>query len=373
MNINLVAPINSLGYGLAGLNITKALVELGHKVALFPVGNMNRVGTSLGVYDCDNAIVNDPKYQKILLDTIKNTEFYDSLAPCVRIWHQNNLSLRAGRGKSIGFPIFELNRFSDVELHHLKSQDALMVCSHWAKTMLEWNGVECPIYVVPLGVDTTIFKDGMTRKMDNKTRFIHIGKWELRKGGDVIVEAFNRAFTDKDDVELTMACHNPFLTDIQTKEWHTLYKSSPLGSKIQIISGRFETQNQLAALINRADVGIFPARAEGWNLDLLECMAMGLSVIATNVTAHTEFCNKDNAYLVDCPNLETAYDGIWFKGQGEWAEVGEPQIEQIVEYMRLLHNKRKENGHCYNEEGFKTGRKFSWLNSANALVSALEK
>jgi len=372
MNINLVAPINSLGYGLSGLNITKALVNLGHKVALFPMGNMSRVGTKLGIYDCDASVINNPLYQDCLIKSTQNSEFYDSKAPCVRMWHQNNLSIRVGRGKCIGFPIFELNKFNPTELHHLNSQDELMACSSWAKDIIKANGIDVPVHVVPLGVDTTIFATGKARKFGPITKFINIGKWELRKSHDVIVEAFNKAFTKDDDVELTMACHNPFLNEVQTKEWHDLYKNSCLGSKINIVQGRLDTQHQLAALINAHHVGLFPARAEGWNLDLLECMAMGLSVITTNYSGHTEFCNEKNAHLIDCPNLESAFDGIWFHGQGDWAEVSENEIEQMVVHMRQLHKLRKEQGHCYNVAGVETGKQFSWTNSANALVRALE-
>ena len=48
-----------------------------------------------------------------------------------------------------------------------------------------------------------------------------------------------------------------------------------------------------------ADCGLFPARAEGWNLELLEMMACGKQVIATNYSAHTEFCTKENSILIE--------------------------------------------------------------------------
>ena len=38
MEINLTAPINDLGYGVAGLNILKGLVRNGCKVSYWPIG-----------------------------------------------------------------------------------------------------------------------------------------------------------------------------------------------------------------------------------------------------------------------------------------------------------------------------------------------
>ena len=75
--------------------------------------------------------------------------------------------------------------------------------------------------------------------------------------------------------------------------------------------------------MSQADCGVFPAKAEGWNLDLLEMMSCGKSTIATNYSGHTEFCNKENCYLVDLPEMETAEDGKWFRGQGEWGKIGD--------------------------------------------------
>ena len=61
---------------------------------------------------------------------------------------------------------------------------------------------------------------------------------------------------------------------------------------------RVATQHHVAALLADCDCGVFPSRAEGWNLGLLECMSVGLNVIATNYSAHTEFVEPANCRLV---------------------------------------------------------------------------
>ena len=82
--------------------------------------------------------------------------------------------------------------------------------------------------------------------------------------------------------------------------------------------------------MSKADCGIFPSRAEGWNLDMLEMMALNKSIITTNYSAHTEFCNKDNSFLIDISETEPANDGKWFFGQGNWAKIGEEQKRGIT-------------------------------------------
>jgi glycosyltransferase involved in cell wall biosynthesis len=247
-----------------------------------------------------------------------------------------------------------------------------MVCSNWAKEVV-MNNVnkfdQSDIHVIPLGVDATVFRPCTLPNKRSTTVFLNCGKWEIRKGHDIIVECFNRAFTYHDDVELWMLCDNPFIGE-QNNEWKSLYKNSQLGEKIRIIP-RQQTQKDVYNIMRLSDCGIFPSRAEGWNLELLEMMSCGKHVITTNYSAHTEFCNNQNTMLIDIDNLETAFDGVFFDGKcGFWAELSDNQKEETISHMRLVH-KKKQNGELnINVDGIQTAEKFSWQNSAKGILNA---
>ena len=124
--------------------------------------------------------------------------------------------------------------------------------------------------------------------------------------------------------------------------------------------------------MKQADCGVFPSRAEGWNLELLEMMACGKQVIATNYSAHTEFCDNKNTLLVDIEKLETAHDGVFFNGScGRWASIEQKQKDQIVSHMRTVYTNKKHNSLCLNEEGVKTALRFSWDNSGREVINGL--
>jgi len=340
-------PINQMGYGVAGTNILFELDKL-VQVDLFPIGGVE---------------ITDKKIEDVFNRTNANFAT-DFSSPTVKIWHQHQLIDRIGRGKYFGFPIFELDNFSTPELFSLSTPDEHIVCSQWAKTVLE-QFVKQKVSVVPLGIDTDIFFPG-SDKHTGTYRFFTIGKWEIRKAHDVIVECFNRAFEHHDDVELHMVCHNPFLNEQQVRSWIDVCEDCDLHEKV-FIHPRANTHQDIGDFIRRMDCGVFPAKAEGWNLELLESMACGKSVIATNYSAHTEFCNKDNSYLVEIDDVEPAYDGIWFDGnKGNWAYIGESQKEQIIEHMRYCYKNRP-----YNNEGIATGRSFTWENSAKKLLEII--
>lgn len=363
MNINLRAPYNPLGFGVAGKNILLELVKQGHKVSYFPIGQPQ---------------LESQEEIPLLNEVIKNQDNFDFNAPSILIWHQHSLAEHVGKGLRFGFPIFELNKFTDREKHHLSSQDRLFVCSKWAKRVVLENidFEERDIFVVPLGVNTEIFKPDYNNSQDipknNPTIFLTCGKWEIRKTHDIIIDAFNMAFTESDNVILQMMCHNPFLNEEQTKEWHDKCFDSPLGKigKIQILD-RVKTHKEVASIMNNATCGIFPSRAEGWNLELLEMMACGKNIITTNYSAHTEFCNNENSLLIPIKELETAYDGIWFNGQGEWASIGEEELNCCISHLQKIYTLHQNGQLKQNVEGIKTAQKFSWSNSVSCLLKGV--
>lgn len=352
MNINLNAPIGMTGYGNVALNLLKSLYK-DHSIALFPMGQP-RVDSSLEEEIINNAIKKQTLHK------------YNDIS--VKIWHQFDLLSRIGNGPYVAYPFFELDTFTETERYHLNFPDKLMASSQWAKEVLLSNEVHKPIDIVNLGVDTSIFSSDLyNTKPTNNYVFITIGKWEIRKGHDLVIECFNRAFENHDNVELWMITNNPFLNETQEKEWLSLAGKSKLKNKIKIFP-RLSTQKDLAEALSYANCGLYLSRAEGWNLELLETMAMNKPVIATNYSAHTEYCNKDNSYLIDITEKELAYDGKWFHGEGSWAKIGSKEKDQIIDLMRHVYT----NNIYTNNKGADTAKQFSWENAANQFARCIE-
>ena len=134
---------------------------------------------------------------------LSNAQMPDWDAPCIRIWHQHDMSQFVGRGDKIGFPIFELDKFKPVEIHHLSSLDKIFVCSEWAAQVIHDQIGTDQVYIIPLGVNRDIFSPRpIDNQENNATIFFNCGKWEVRKGHDLIAKAFNKAFSSEDNVAL---------------------------------------------------------------------------------------------------------------------------------------------------------------------------
>lgn len=352
--LNVNCPVGKTGYGITSLNITKTLSEnFNVNVSLFPIGN--------------NMELNNDKEKELFTQLLKNSHSFDKNAPCLKIWHQHDLSLRIGKGHFYTFPFFEIDALNSLERHHLNSCDYIFTASKWSKEILINNDIKVPIYVAPLGVDMEVFSSPAKIKIDNGNYiFSHVGKWEHRKSHDFLLSAFEKAFDVNDNVELWLLPHNMFLNEQEENQWLALVENNKLKDKIKIFN-RLPTQYHLAEFIYYSDCGVFLSRAEGWNNEILEFMALNKPVIATNYSAHTEYCDTNNSYLVDIKELEIAHDGKWFFGQGRWAKLADNEMEQTVLHMRSVYNNNIKD----NPSGLETAKKYSWNNTSNIIDQTL--
>jgi len=222
------------------------------------------------------------------------------------------------------------------------------------------------VNIIPLGVDRTIFHENYDDPENNKCRFFTCGKWEIRKGHDVLLKVFQTAFPNNEDVELHMMCQNDFPQAAKfVQQMQQYYTSDP---RVNLVP-RVNTHQEVALVMSQMDCGVFLSRAEGWNLELLEMMSMGKHVIATNYSAHTEFCDTNNCMLVDITDKEAAFDGVWFDGKiGKWAAIEEQQIEQAASHMKSFYETWKTNKSQSNTVGISTAKEFNWEKTASLIL-----
>lgn len=356
MKINLSTSVEQLGFGIFGLNLLVELEKLGHEVSLWT-----------------GSVETQAMHANVVQKAIERKVTYDRLAPSVSI--SGDFARHIGKGLHAAVLVFEGDRFEPGQVYLYQQQDVLFVLTEWAKAVVRQYQelAKIPVHVIRHGVDRSLFNEQRTSNPvpDGATRFLGIGKWELRKGHDFLIKAFNAAFSEHDNVELWMASTNPFLTVEQNNVWRDSFKNSRLGSKVKLLHKRAPAQDGLLPLIAQADCGVFPARAEGWNLPLLEMMSCGKSVIATNYSGHTEFCDPNNCLLIDVDKVEPAQDSVPFKAQGYWGRLGQRQLDQMVEHFRNVHRLKQAGALQTNMAGVATAKELTWRSVAERLVKGL--
>ena len=181
--------------------------------------------------------------------------------------------------------------------------DQLWVYSEWTADLARDSGVDPKlIRVVPLGVDPDLLRpDGPRYDLPTTKsfRFLFVGGAVIRKGVDILLEAYQRAFTAADDVSLVIKDNSSdvfYAKNTLRKEIRELQERRGAPEVLHI--DRFLDSRELAGLYRSCDIGVFPYRAEGFCKPILESMASGLPSIVPDLGPCTDFCDEQSSFLV---------------------------------------------------------------------------
>ena len=138
------------------------------------------------------------------------------------------------------------------------------------------------------------------------------------------------------------------------------------------VSGVLSTPD-MALLYNNYDAMIFPSRAEGMGLPLIEAIACGLPVISTYYSGHTEYLSAiDNQFVkldhqlqpISCPEFLQHW-----KAGGQWAVASPDEIAKKLVFMR-------ENYNTFQQHAITASQTirdhFSWRHAAEQAVDSLQ-
>lgn len=180
--------------------------------------------------------------------------------------------------------------------------DQLWVHTEWIKEQAIASGIDpARVRLVPLGVDTAVFRPGGARfplPTKKSFRFLFVGTAVVRKGFDILLAAYQRAFTHEDDVSLVIKDHsaNAFHSPTYREVVEAAIRDPKAPEMIYI--DEFLPAERLADLYRACNAGVFPYRAEGFCLPILEAMACGTPSIVPNRGACLDFCSEQTSFLV---------------------------------------------------------------------------
>ncbi|CAD7936033.1 unnamed protein product [Amoebophrya sp. A120] len=173
--------------------------------------------------------------------------------------------------------------------------------------------------------------------------FLAIGKWEKRKGFDVLIKAFQEEF--RSDVEVfllikTSLFHNTrrqILQEAFGKEYdaekldryqHVIIDETPLSSV------------EMVQLYREATAVVLPSRGEGWGRGHAEAMSMAKPLIAVNWSGPSEYMRDDNSLAVNYTLVRQLDPNTgMYSGDGHWAE---PSVSSLRQQMRWVLNHEEE-------------------------------
>ncbi|MWC29510.1 glycosyltransferase [Paenibacillus sp. MMS18-CY102] len=272
-----------------------------------------------------------------------------------------------GRYK-IGYTMLEVDGLPHDWVAQSNSMNEVWVPSHFNAQTFRNSGVTVPIHVMPLGVDTNYFHPGIrSKRFSDKFTFLSVFEWGERKAPELLLETFSRVFAHRDDVLLVCKIiNNDPSFDVPT-EIRKL-KLGAAAERILVLHNDKIPSAWMGSLYRSADCFVLPTRGEGWGMPIMEAMACGLPVIATNWSAQTEFINESNAYPLRVERLIPAEARCVYYHGFNWAQ---PDAEHLAHLMQHVVANREEAAERGRRAAIDMQSQFTWDHSAARMKGRL--
>lgn len=196
-----------------------------------------------------------------------------------------------------------------VECQHrsiLEPDRVLVVSRYWRRYLWERYGIDAA--VVTNGVDAARFQRPPHDVREPRARvgadgrfvYLSVGGIEPRKGSLELIEALARVKSTLSLPPTLVIVGGPSFQD------HSAYRdlvlerahSLRLDERADLILLGTVPDEELPRWYHAADAFVFPSVKEGWGLAVLEAMAAGLPVVATDIPVFREYLDGETALLV---------------------------------------------------------------------------
>lgn len=252
----------------------------------------------------------------------------------------------------VGFTMFETDRIPTAWVDELARMDEVFVpCSFNAETFAAAGVPREKLNVFRPGLDLSGFTADVKPyplRGEPAFTFLSVFQWTRRKGWDVLLESFVRAFRRDDPVRLVIRAYpgerkDPPLSERIAAHLASLGVSREDAPRIELVE-EFVAEQDLPSLYAAADAYVLPTRGEGFGLPFLEAMAAGLPTIGTNWSGHLDFLDDDVGYLIDVDGLEAVHpeqteENPYYEADHRWAR---PSVAHTSALMRRVFERRDE-------------------------------
>lgn len=201
------------------------------------------------------------------------------------------------------------------------------------------------VYVCHQYVDDVTFKPARRFREEGPDRFsfMFVGSFGYRKGVDLLLQAFAKAFGSRDKVNLTLHCFMGLERDAMNR-LIAYARNLPPGLTLSVYVGTVSPA-WMARYYNRHDCVVSFSRGEGWCMPLHEAMLCGKPVIAADSTAMGECLPDSGCIKVKThPRLISEITDPWGQGTKQlYATPGaylyEVDIDAAAKAMRRMYKK----------------------------------
>jgi GT2 family glycosyltransferase len=294
----------------------------------------------------------------------------ENRTPPVSVVYAQGDVFQRNRGRyKVGYTMLEVNGFPAEWVRQANAMDEVWVPSEFNREGFLASGLQRPIHVVPLGVDTDYFHPGVAAVPNpwNEFVFLSVFEWGERKDPWLLLRAFSETFAVDEPVRLVCKIINrdPAIDVRQEIRQLGLRES---GGRISYLFNYEFPHYQLGALYRSAHCLVAASRGEGWDMPLLEAMACGLPAIATDWGAHKDFFHGGVGYPLRVAGLVPAVAKCPYYAGYQWAA---PDEEHLRHLLREVYENRDEAQRRGAAAAVEVAERWSWRGTAERIRQRL--
>ena len=352
--ISLALPLGSFhGWGICGKFLVKELSKLTKVIAITDTLKFENINDELEYRFLKSKVINQEDYQKI-----KQSSAVQLQNPLIQSIVGNTFVPLMPNLKgtiNLGYTFFEENILSEEFINNARSYfDFIATGSSWNEKVLRNYGIS-NVKTVIQGIDPAFFNPYHSEKDFFTDAFVIFsgGKFELRKGQDLVIRAYKHLQDRFNDVMLINCWQNFWLDSFNTMTVSRHIRFTPSGSSDTNAINQILIDNgidlkrvitlpttpnvMMAKVYKNTDIGLFPNRCEGGtNLVMMEYMACGKAVIASYNTGHEDILTESNSIrLLNMSELNISRRN---RLVAKWYE---PSIDEIIANLEEAYYNRQ--------------------------------
>jgi phosphatidylinositol alpha-mannosyltransferase len=172
-------------------------------------------------------------------------------------------------------------------LRYCNLADRVVVNSEFMRNnVVDWYRLNRDkVIVIPNGVDLKMFTGSKDRiLLEGDPSLLFVGHLSRLKGVDILIQAITILKSELPNIKLHFVGHGNkyYFADLAKKEGIEKYV---------VFHGRVE-HSMLPRYYKSADICVFPSRHEGFGIVILEAMASGIPIIASNIPSFQEIISN---------------------------------------------------------------------------------
>ena len=164
--------------------------------------------------------------------------------------------------------------------------------------------------VLPVGVDSGLFRPDPEDGHYDHNRIIYVGRIHKKKGTDVLFDALRLLAERNPDIRLTVVGGSLGYGHYRKQEQELRSYAESLGVTPRIDFVGEQTPAMVAHYVRQAAVLVLPSRSESFGAVLLEALATGVPVVATRCGGPEDFITDAVGRLVPAGDPAALAEGV---------------------------------------------------------------